>query len=397
MSNILLKTFVKNYDDIHNQSVRTGYGMLASVVGILCNVLLFITKLSIGFFLNSISVMADSINNLSDAASSIISFVGVKMAERPADKEHPFGHGRLEYIAALIVSFVVLLVGFNLLKDSVLKIMNPTDVVFQWWLVGILLITVGVKVWLSLFNRKLGNRIQSKILLATAADSRNDVLVTSATIISLIVGHFMGVNIDGYMGVLVSLLVLFAGYQIAKDTLLPLLGEAVEKDMYIKISRLVEEKPLILGSHDLVAHNYGPSKIMATIHVEVSSDSTLEEVHEVIDQIEKEVEKEMGIHMVIHVDPVQIHDKKTEQLKQKILKLIHDMEKEASIHDFRTIPCKEEVRIVFELVVPYSYDESKKKEFQETLSKKIEELSAIETESKVYRSEILVENSFISE
>ena len=398
MSAFLLRIFVKNHQDVKSQSVRTKYGMLASVVGIICNFILFLTKLSIGFFINSISVMADSINNLSDAASSIISFIGVKMAERPADKEHPFGHGRLEYIAALIVSFLVLLVGLTLFKDSVVKIINPTEVTFQWILVVILVITVGVKIWLSHFNSKLGKLIQSKILLATAADARNDVFVTSATIISLIVGHFLNIRIDGYMGVLVSALVLYAGFQIAKDTLLPLLGEAVEKDLYVDITNLVEANPIILGTHDLIAHNYGPSKIMATIHVEVSSDSSLEEIHEIIDQIEKEVEKIMGIHLVIHVDPIQTHDEKTEKLKACILDKVHELEKDASIHDFRIIICQDEIRVIFELVVPFSYDEKKKIKLHKNLTEQIEDMDSKELfQGKKYKCEVIVENSFISE
>ena len=265
MTDWLVKRFVKDYEETGNNVVRTRYGMLASVVGIFCNVLLFLIKISIGFVLRSISVMADAFNNLSDAGSSIISFVGVRIASKPADKDHPFGHGRIEYISALVVSFLVIEVGFTFLKDAIQKIMHPQEMHFQLISVIILLLSVGIKLWLGMFNKKLGKRIHSQVMLATAADSIGDVITTSATILSLIVFGVTGINIDGFVGLGVSLVVMWAGISIAKDTLEPLIGEAVSPEVYVQITKFVEQYDGIVGSHDLIVHNYGPGKSMASM------------------------------------------------------------------------------------------------------------------------------------
>ena len=268
--NLLVRLFIKDSDNVENPNVRTAYGILASIVGIICNVFLFIIKLLIGMMIQSISVMADAFNNLSDAASSIISFIGVKLANRPADKEHPFGHGRYEYIASFVVSFLILQVGFTCFKSSITKIMNPQSITFKPVLILILCLSVGVKIWLALFNRKLGKRINSNVMKATAADSIGDVLITSATILSIIIAGITGLKIDGYMGIAVSIFVFISGINIARETLEPLLGEAIDPKLYQKITKKVCSYKYIIGSHDLVVHNYGPSHTMATIHCEVT-------------------------------------------------------------------------------------------------------------------------------
>ena len=254
MTEFLVRHFVKNYEETEKVSVRTAYGVLASVVGIFCNVFLFAVKWMIGFFLHSIAVMADAFNNLSDAGSSIIGLVGVKMASKPADEDHPFGHGRIEYIAALIVAFLVLQVGFTFFKDSIGKIREPEELKFQLVSIIILILSIGVKLWMGYFNRTLGNKINSKVMLATAADAMGDVITTSATILAILFWKVTGINIDGFVGIGVSLVVMWAGVGIAKDTLEPLIGEAVDPEEYERITNFVEGYDGIVGSHDLIVH-----------------------------------------------------------------------------------------------------------------------------------------------
>ncbi len=391
MSEFLVKKLIKNYTKTDQVSVRTAYGVLASVVGILCNLLLFGVKLAIGIIINSISIQADAVNNLSDAGSSIVSLIGVKLAERPADKEHPFGHGRIEYIAALIVSFLILLVGTTLFKSSFVKILHPEELGFSIPLLVILIISVLLKIWLSIFNRKLGKMINSNVLKATSADARNDVLVTSVTIISILFARITGVSIDGWMGVCVSLFVIYAGFNIAKDTLLPLLGEAVDKEVYQELTEIIESYDGIVGSHDLIVHNYGPSHIMATIHVEVSNSAEIGEIHSVIDEIERDVLREKGIILVIHMDPVELEDAKVLHIKQKLLTIVKEYEKDADIHDFRVKELDDRDELKFDLVVPYTYSKEDKEEFQ----KKIHEAMRL-VHPRCYCI-ITIENSFVAE
>ncbi len=391
MTEILVKLFVKDYENTENAKVRTSYGVLSSLVGIVCNILLFLTKLIIGMLINSISVMADAFNNLSDAASSIISFIGVKLAERPADKEHPFGHGRFEYISALAVAFIILQVGFQLLKGALDKILHPEEMTFNPILVGILILSVLVKIWLSFFNRKLGKRINSTVMLATSADSRNDVLVTSATIISTLFVAWTGINIDGYMGLLVSIFVMYAGFNIAKETLEPLLGQAIEREVYQKITTMVESYEGICGTHDLIIHNYGPTHRMATIHAEVPSDIGFEHAHETIDQIERDVLQKLDIFLVIHMDPIEVNDTEVKEKKELVLEIVSRLEEKATIHDFRIVNGEHQINLIFDLVLPYSYS---KVEEQKLLSKIVEE---IRWKDPRYQCIITMENSFIAE
>jgi len=295
MTEFLVKHFVKDYEKVEKVSVRTAYGVLASIVGIFCNVFLFIVKFVVGIVLHSVSVTADAFNNLSDAGSSVISFVGVKMAGKPADEDHPFGHGRVEYIAALVVAFLVLEVGFTFLKDSLAKIRMPEELNFQLLSVIILLLSIGVKLWLGIFNRKLGRKIDSKVMMAVFTDSMGDVITTGATILSLVFFKVTGINIDGFVGVGVALVVMWAGVGIAKDTLEPLIGEGVDPELYDKIRKFVENYEGIEGTHDLIVHNYGPNRSMASIHAEVPNNVSIEESHEIIDRIERDAIEELGI------------------------------------------------------------------------------------------------------
>lgn len=391
LTEILVKLFIRDYENIENPKVRTNYGILSSLVGIACNVLLFLTKLFIGMLINSISIMADAFNNLSDAASSVISFIGVKLAERPADKEHPFGHGRFEYIAALAVAFIILQVGLSLFRGALDKVLHPEKLSFQPVLVGILIVSVLLKIWMSLFNRKLGKRINSTMMLATSADSKNDVIVTSSTIISTLIVGITGVNIDGYVGLLVSVFVMIAGIKIAKETLEPLLGQAIQREVYQKITNMVESYEGICGTHDLIIHNYGPTRHMATIHAEVPNDIGFEHAHETIDRIERDVLEKLDIFLVIHMDPIEVNDSTVTEKKKMVLGIIKRLEEKASIHDFRIVNGEHQINLIFDLVLPYSYT---KAEEQKLLSRIIDE---IRQQDPRYQCIITMENSFVAE
>ena len=337
MTEFLIKHFIKDYKEVEKMSVRTAYGVLASIVGIFCNVFLFVVKFVVGFILHSVSVTADAFNNLSDAGSSIISFVGVKMAEKPADRDHPFGHGRIEYIAALVVSFLVLEVGFTFLKDSIGKIQTPETLNFQTVSVVILILSIAVKLWLGLFNRKLGEKINSKVMMAVFADSMGDVITTGATILSLIFFRLTGINIDGIVGVGVALVVMWAGVGIARDTLEPLIGEAIDPEVYEEIKSFVESYDGIEGTHDLIVHNYGPGRSMASIHAEVPNDVDIEQSHEIIDRIERDTAKKLGIFLVIHMDPVEMKDQRVLQIRDRAVQILRELDPACSIHDFRVV------------------------------------------------------------
>ena len=299
MTEFLVKRFVKDYEQTEKMSVRTAYGVLASIVGIFCNVILFVAKFLIGTMSHSVSIIADGFNNLSDAGSSILSFVGVKMASKPADEEHPFGHGRMEYVTALVVSFLIIDIGLTFLKDSISAIREPREMQFRIISLIVLLLSIVVKLWLGFFNKKLGKKIDSKVMMATSADAMGDVLATTATVISMLIFYFFDINIDSFVGVGVSLVVMKAGIEIAKDTLEPLLGEAVPKDICERVTEFVESYDGVCGTHDLIVHNYGPGRSMASVHAEVPNDVDIEKSHEIIDRIEKESIRELGIYLVI--------------------------------------------------------------------------------------------------
>lgn len=391
MTEYLVKRFVKDYENTEKMSVRTAYGVLASIVGIFCNVLLFGIKFTVGALMRSVSVMADGFNNLSDAGSSIISFVGVKMASKPADEEHPFGHGRMEYIAALVVSFLVIEVGFSFLKDSIGRIRNPLELQFQPIAIAILIVSIGIKLWLGLFNKKLGEKLDSKVMMAVFTDSMGDVLATSATILSILVYGIWGTNIDGFVGIGVSIVVMRAGIGIAKDTLEPLLGEAVPKEIYEKITSFVETYEGVYGTHDLIVHNYGPGKSMASLHVEVPNDVDIEVSHEIIDRIEREALKKLGVYLVIHMDPVEMKNEKTLLVKEQIEKTVKELDDKVSIHDFRMVVGEKQINLIFDLVVPIQYDKEQKKLLSQEIRRRMHLID------ERYQCVIVVESSFIAE
>ncbi|HJC47398.1 MAG TPA: cation diffusion facilitator family transporter [Candidatus Lachnoclostridium pullistercoris] len=391
MTEFLIRHFVKDYERVQDVEVRTRYGALAGMVGICCNLILFAAKLITGLLANSISVMADAFNNLSDAASSIISIVGVKMAEKPADEEHPFGHGRIEYISAFIVAFLVIEVGFSLFKTSFGKIRNPEPMVFQWLSIGILVLSVGVKLWLGMFNRRLGKRIDSKVMMATAADSLGDVAATTATIVSMLVFGVFDVNVDGIVGLAVSVVVMIAGVNIAKDTLAPLIGEAIDPEVYREITRFVESYDGIVGSHDLIVHNYGPGRSMASIHAEVPSDVDVETSHEIIDRVERDAVKKLNLFLVIHMDPIEVKNEKVDSYRKISGDAIKEVDSRLTLHDFRIVDGRDQVNLIFDLVVPRDYTPEMKRQVKEQVA------AAIKKKIKNSCCVITVENSYCAE
>ena len=391
MVNLLVRKFVKNYEDTDDAKVRTDYGILSSIVGIICNVLLFAGKLAVGAAVRSVAVMADAFNNLSDAASSVIGFVGVKMAGKPADSEHPFGHGRIEYIAALAVSFLVLQVGFTFFKNSIEKIRHPEDLSFDLIPVLILLASVCVKLWLGYFNKVLGKRINSSVMQATATDALGDVITTLATVASILFFHFTGINIDGFVGLLVSLVVMWAGIGIARDTLEPLIGQPVDWELYKKITDFVESYDGILGSHDLIVHNYGPTRSLASVHAEVPNDVDVETSHEIIDRIERDAVKKLGLFLVIHMDPVEVRNERVAELKEQVESAVKEIDERLSIHDFRLVAGEQQINLIFDVVVPYSYNEKEKNQLCMDIKERISRMDPH------YQCVITLENGYVAE
>lgn len=389
MTEFLIRKLIKNSENVQDVQVRTRYGVVASTVGIICNVLLFAGKFLAGVVMHSIAVTADAFNNLSDAASSIISFVGMKMASKPADKNHPFGHGRIEYIAAFIVAFLVIEVGFTFFKSSIQKIMHPEAIAFEPVPFIILGISVLVKIWLGMFNKKLGGKINSKVLEATAADCIGDVAVTAATMAAILVGLFFKINIDGIAGLLVSLVVMWAGINIAKDTLEPLIGEAIDPELCEQIVSMVEGYDGILGTHDLIVHNYGPNKSMASVHAEVPRDVDIETSHEIIDRIEREVSKKLGIFLVIHMDPVETRDQELLKAKNQVQQVLAGIDEQITFHDFRMVNGENQINLIFDVVMPYSYSGDRQNELLSTIINKVKEVDPR------YECVITVDKSFV--
>ena len=387
MTEFLIRHFVKDYEEVEKVSVRTAYGMLSGIVGIFCNVILFLTKLIVGLVLNSVSVTADAFNNLSDAGSSVISFVGVRMAGKPADKDHPFGHGRIEYIAALIVSFLVLEVGFTFLKDSVGKILHPEQLKFLPVSVLILCLSIAVKLWLGLFNKKLGEKIDSQVMKAVFTDSMGDVITT---IFSILFFAATGINMDGFVGLGVALVVMWAGFGIAKDTLNTLIGEPVSPEVYEKIKKFVESYDGIEGVHDLIVHNYGPGRSMASIHAEVPNDQEFEKSHEIIDRVERDAAKELGMMLVIHMDPVEMKDEKVIRIRKKTEHLLKELDPACSIHDFRVVWGAERINLIFDMVIPIEYDEKRRNDLPLQL---MERLKGVDSR---YESVITVDYDYVA-
>lgn len=354
MTEKLIRWFVRTPQQVSDPQVRQQYGRLAGAVGIGANLLLFAGKLLAGLMTASVAVVADAFNNLSDAGTAIVTLVGFHLAGQDADEEHPFGHGRMEYLAGLVVSLAILLVGFELGKASLEKIFRPQDVEFSPLSNVILGAAVLVKLWLYRFNRTLGRRIGSSAMAATAADSLSDAAATALVLVSGLAAHWFHLRIDGYVGLLVACVIFRAGFQAAKETMDPLLGRPMDPELARDIDRIVLEHPHILGIHDLVYHDYGPGRAMMSFHAEVPADGDLLTIHDVIDHIERELKQRNGIETVIHMDPV-VKDEHTEQLRMQVETLARQIDPQLSIHDFRTTAGPIHTNLIFDLVVPYSF------------------------------------------
>lgn len=354
MTELLLRLFVKNHRETDDPKVRAAYGKLAGVVGILCNLLLFGGKLLAGIFSGSVAITADAVNNLSDASSSLVTLIGFKLAERPADEEHPYGHARIEYLSGLAVAALILLIGAELGKSSLQKILHPETVSFSILTLVILLSSIGLKLWMALFCRKLGKRIDSTTLTATAADSRNDVITTAAVLLGCLLGHFFSLQIDGYIGLLVALFILWSGIGIAKETISPLLGKQADPKLVRSISDLILSHENVLGIHDLMVHDYGPGQCFASVHAEM--DFALDPLvcHDILDDIERDALRELRVHLVIHYDPIVTDDEELNRMHALVEKEIKAIDSALSMHDFRMVRGPGHTNLIFDLVIPYS-------------------------------------------
>lgn len=388
MTNLLIKLFVKDYNNTNNIHVRERYGKFAGIVGIASNFLLFLIKITVGALFHSISITADAVNNLSDSGSSIVTLIGFKISGKPADEKHPFGHARMEYISGLIVSFIILLVGLQLVQSSVNKIIHPEPAEFSIILIVVLSITILIKLWQFLFYRKIGRIIKSETLFATSADSRNDIFATSAVLAASIISRLTGFNLDGYIGLVVALLIIITGINLTRDTISPLLGTAPTKELVDLIYKKIMSYEGIIGLHDLAVHSYGPSKRYASVHCEVPAEQDIMISHDIIDNIERDFLKDLGIHLVIHLDPVITDDAKINDLKVKVKNLIEEISPDITMHDFRVVIGVTHSNLIFDVVVPYNcqYDDE---ELAELISEKIQEMD------DKYRAVITVDHAYI--
>lgn len=352
MTNLLLHLFVKDADNTENPKVRAAIGTLSGLVGIVCNLLLFTFKLLVGTLTCSVSITADAMNNLSDASGSIVTFIGFRVADKPADEHHPYGHARAEYLSGLGVAALILVIGIELVKTSVKKIFAPTLVEFTAVAAVVLAASIAVKFWMNLFNRGLAKRIDSTALMATAADSRNDCIATFAVLIAAIVEKVTHIPVDGWIGLGVALFILYSGLNLAKDTISPLLGENADSELREKIVDYIVAQPKVLGYHDLMVHDYGPGQRFASLHVEMDCREDPMDCHELIDDMERECLRSHNVHLVIHYDPVVIDDPVLTALKAKVQCLLQAKDSRLSLHDFRMVPGKRHMNLVFDVALP---------------------------------------------
>ena len=352
MTQLLLRLFIKNPEETQDTKTRTAIGSLSGIVGILCNLLLFTMKLLVGTLAASVSITADAMNNLSDATSSIVTLLGFKLAEKPADEDHPYGHARFEYLSGLGVAVMIIVIGFELAKSSVEKILNPTAVEFGFATCAVLLGSIVVKLWLSAFNGKLAKMIHSATLEATAADSRNDCIASFAVLLAALVESVSGWKIDGWMGLAVALFILYSGWNLAKDTISPLLGEAASQELRDQIVGFVGSHPKVLGYHDLMVHDYGPGQRFASLHVEMDKDEDPMICHEIIDDLERECFEQYSTRLVIHYDPVAVNDPKLDRMRTLVTAILKVRDERLSIHDFRLVPGSGHTNLIFDVALP---------------------------------------------
>ena len=352
MTQLLLKLFVKS-NDPNDPAYRSACGKLAGSTGIACNILLFLCKLLAGFLSGSVSVMADAFNNLADASSSLVTLLGFKLAEKPADSEHPYGHARFEYLSGLAVAALIIVIGFELVKTSLDKILHPSAVVVSVPLIVVLAASMAVKLWMCLFNRKLGKLIDSTALLAVSADSRNDVIATGAVLLATVVEQLTHLAVDGYMGMAVALFILYSGAYLAKQTISPLLGEAASPELRQKIVRVLDGNDRVLGWHDLMVHDYGPGQRFASIHVEMDQKEDPLVCHEIIDDMERLCFEKHQVHLVIHYDPVVTDDPEIQAVKKEIESILTGLDSRLTLHDFRMVRGTGHSNLIFDVALPH--------------------------------------------
>lgn len=386
MTGLLLRLFVKDYQNTEDTKVRGAYGKLAGFVGIVCNLLLFAGKLIAGLLSGSVAITADAVNNLSDASSSLVTLLGFKLAERPADEEHPYGHARIEYLSGLAVAALILVIGVELGKSSVEKIINPEAVLFSWLTLAILLGSILMKLWMALFCYGLGKRIGSATLIATATDSRNDVISTAAVLLGCLLGYFFNLRIDGYIGLLVALFIIWSGCGIAKETISPLLGEQADEALVKSISDLILSHDKILGIHDLMVHDYGPGQCFASVHAEMDSSENPLDCHDIIDDIERDALRELRVHLVIHYDPIVTDDEELNQMRALVSAELEKIDPQLTMHDFRMVRGPGHTNLIFDLVIPFSMQDQKSE-----LKKRID--ACVQFENKRYYTVITFDDA----
>lgn len=352
MIKLLVKKFVKDYENIEDKKVRESYGVLSGVIGIMCNITLFLVKIFIGITINSIAIISDAFNNLTDIGSSAIAIISAKMSNAPPDENHPMGHGRIEYISSLIVSFLVLLVGFQLMVSSIKKIINPEKLIFDPILLGILGLSIFIKVWMYSYNKYIGNKIDSSVNKATAIDSISDVFSTLAVVVATVIGHFLPINIDGIIGAIVSALILYTGFSISKETVNLLLGLSPDPKLVKEIERIVESGDYVIGTHEIQVHDYGPGRRIASVHAEVPDTVDIAEAHAAIDDIEEEIHEKLNIDIVVHMDPILTDSEKVREIKKDFVSRLKSINPEYKIQAFRVTNAKRRTNIIFDLVIP---------------------------------------------
>ena len=353
MIEFLARVFIRHRDTLSPSALRQAYGQLCGAVGIGLNLLLFAGKLFAGTISGSIAITADAFNNLSDAGSSVVTLLGFRLAGRKPDPEHPFGHGRMEYISGLAVAGLILLMGVELGKSSLKKILSPEEIVSSPLVLAILAVSVAVKLYMFYYNRSIGRKIKSAAMSATATDSLSDAVSTTAVLIATLVGQLTGLNIDGWVGLLVALFILFSAYKAAKETLSPLLGQTPDPEFVDRIEQIVLSYPEVLNIHDLIVHDYGPGRMMISLHAEVSADGDLLQLHDVIDNAEHRLKKELGCMAVIHMDPIITNDAHTDALRMAVAEKVKSIDPRLTIHDFRTVSGPTHTNLIFDVVVPY--------------------------------------------
>lgn len=356
MVSLLARLFIKDKDNTSSPAVRQAYGVLCGSIGIALNILLFFGKFLAGFFSNSIAVTADAFNNLSDAGSSLITLVGFRMAGQKPDPHHPFGHGRIEYLSGLFVSIAVLIMAFELVRSSIGKIIHPQPVEFSLLTAVILVVSIGVKLYMAYYNHSIAGKIDSAAMKATATDSLSDTLATSVVLIASVIGYFTGLEIDGYCGVLVGLFIFYAGFCAARDTISPLLGQPPQPEFVKNVERIVTGYEHVLGIHDMIVHDYGPGRVMLSLHAEVPAEGNLLVLHDMIDNIEHHLRDELHCEAVIHMDPVITNDKQTDRMKQAVDELLKEKYPDVCFHDFRIVEGPTHTNIIFDIVVPFDYN-----------------------------------------